>query len=226
MEVKKIAEKYDLKLIEDCAQAHGAVVAGSKSGTQSDAGVFSFYPTKNLGAYGDAGAVVTNNQAVADRLRLLRNHGQLERDLHVMEGRNSRMDELQAAYLCIKLKYLPQWNRRRTEIAQFYAQELKACFRRSKLLFDGSHVYHQFVIRNEERDDLFNFLLEKGIGSAIHYPIPLPFLKPYFLPSYESTFELSRKVANEVLSLPIWPELNDEEIEYIINSLTEFNHQE
>jgi dTDP-4-amino-4,6-dideoxygalactose transaminase len=217
--VTKVAEKHKLKLIEDCAQAHGAAVNGKKAGSLGDAGVFSFYPTKNLGAYGDAGAITTNDDALAEKIRLMANHGQMKRDIHIGEGRNSRMDELQAAFLLVKLGHLDEWNQRRNEIAQQYLTEIKGAIRMPEESKNGDHVYHQFVIQSENRNVLKLELEKVGIGVAIHYPNPLPLLDAYHQEGYESKFELSKKISMQVLSLPIWPELNDLELEQIIKSV-------
>lgn len=217
--VADIAQKNKLMLIEDCAQAHGAAVAGKKVGGLANAGVFSFYPTKNLGAYGDAGAVTTNDLKLADAVRMLANHGQVERDVHITQGRNSRMDELQAAFLLVKLQYLDDWNERRNDIALRYLSEIKGDLTMPSQSRDGAHVYHQFVIRTKNRNKLQSDLLAEGVGTAIHYPNALPFLDAYYQPGFDSKYESSQNTANQVLSLPIWPELSDIELKKIIISV-------
>lgn len=217
--IAKVAEKHKIKLIEDCAQAHGAAVRGKRVGSLGHAGVFSFYPTKNLGAFGDAGAVTTNDAMLAEKIRRLANHGQSERDVHVGDGRNSRMDELQAAYLMVKLKYLDGLNQRRNEIAQRYSAEIKGALTMPIQSNNGDHVYHQFVIQSGNRNKLKSDLSVLDIGSAIHYPNPLPFLDVYYQEGYELKFEFSKKLSAQVLSLPVWPELNDLELERIVKAV-------
>lgn len=217
--VANIAQENKLMLIEDCAQAHGATVAGKKVGGLADAGVFSFYPTKNLGAYGDAGAVTTNDEELASKIRILANHGQVERDVHISDGRNSRMDELQAAFLLVKLKYLDRWNERRNEIALRYLDEIKGRLTMPYQSRDGDHVYHQFVVRSEDRNKLKSDLLIEGIGTAIHYPNALPFLDAYYERGHDAKYEASKLLSNQVLSLPIWPELSELELGKIIKSV-------
>jgi len=217
--VKTVAEKYELKLIEDCAQAHGALVNGKKVGSLGHTGVFSFYPTKNLGAYGDAGAVTTNDPVLAEKIRRLANHGQLERDIHIGDGRNSRMDEIQAAYLSIKLKHLDAWNQRRNEISALYSKNIKGDLNLPSAPISGNHVFHQFVVISENRDELKNRLMKAGIGTAIHYPNALPFFEAYFKPAYSDKFLVAKKLSSQVLSLPIWPELSDSEVHYIIEQV-------
>ena len=221
--VKKVTDKFGIELIEDCAQAHGALVDGSKVGTLGVAGVFSFYPTKNLGAYGDAGAVTTNDSILAERIRLLSNHGQIERDVHQGDGRNSRMDELQAAFLSVKLRYLDDWNQRRNEIASFYFSGINIELTMPSTSINGNHVYHQFVIRTERRDKLINKMELRGIGTAIHYPNPLPFLDAYHIPSYDSEFILSKSIATQILSLPIWPEMTIDEVEFVVEAINDYH---
>jgi len=217
--VAQIASKYKLKLIEDCAQAHGAKVNGKRVGGLADAGVFSFYPTKNLGAYGDAGAITTNDGDLADKIRLLSNHGQRDRDNHIGEGRNSRMDELQAAFLLVKLGYLNKWNQRRNEIADIYHSQIKGGVKLPSASMDGNNVYHQYVILSENRDVLKMELEKAGVVTAIHYPNPLPFLLAYYSEGNESKFALSRKISNQVLSLPIWPELTNSEVHRVVENI-------
>ena len=205
-----------LKVLEDCAQAHGARQAGRLVGTLGDAAAFSFYPTKNLGALGDAGAVLTANPAVADRARLLRMYGWRQRYESELQSTVSRLDELQAAFLRVKLGHLDEWNARRRAIAARYASHLDGVV--SLPPIDAGGVFHLFVVRSPKRDDLKAYLLEHGIGVDVHYPTPAHLQAPYRqyatapLPSTE-------RLAGEVLSLPIYPELADDDIDYVAHTL-------
>lgn len=220
-EILSIARKYDIKVIEDCAQAHGATYKDQKVGSIGDAGAFSFYPTKNLGAYGDGGAVVTNDEKLAQKIRLLANHGQSERDTHVIEGRNSRLDVVQAAVLDVKLKYLDGWNDRRREIAAAYNTALENTEMIRPVAPDHSaHVYHLYVVQTASRDELLKHLEGKGIKTAIHYPKALNQMEVYgYLNLKERNFPIASQAAAEVLSLPVFPELKGEEIEAVTAAL-------
>jgi dTDP-4-amino-4,6-dideoxygalactose transaminase len=208
-----IAKRHHLYLIEDACQAHGAEYRGSKAGALGDIGCFSFYPSKNLGALGDGGMVVTSNRMLADRVRLLRNYGQREKYYHSMTGVNSRLDELQAAFLRIKLPHLDAWNERRRAIAAFYRENIRS----EHVLLPaesegGSPVYHLFVIRCSTRDALQKHLSGSGIQTLIHYPVPIHeqeafaayARRPWRLPETE-------RAARQVLSLPLYPELRLEQ---------------
>jgi dTDP-4-amino-4,6-dideoxygalactose transaminase len=218
--ITEIAAKHNLKIIEDCAQACGARYIGSKVGTIGDCGAFSFYPTKNLGAYGDAGAVVTNDNSIYKKLRLLRNYGQSSRYRHDLNGMNSRLDELQAAILRIKLKYLNNWNKKRIEIAYYYDSKLRMITPLSVANY-SEQVYHLYVIRAPNRDKLLNYLQENGIQTFIHYPLPVNKQKSFF---YQKGEELvnSERLADEVLSLPVHPWLSREQMEKIVTSVNKF----
>lgn len=206
-----IARQHGLVVIEDAAQAHGATYHGRKVGTLGDLGCFSFYPSKNLGAFGDAGAVVTDNVELANRVHMLRNGGQKARYDHQLLGINSRLDELQAAILRVKLSYLDRWNQQRRHLAALY----------SALLGDSSvetplemplveHVYHQYVIRCSRRDELQTYLRQCGVETAIHYPVPIHLQAAYRgLNVGHGSFPVAERYAHEVLSLPIYPELTD-----------------
>jgi dTDP-4-amino-4,6-dideoxygalactose transaminase len=182
---------------------------------------FSFYPTKNLGALGDAGAVITSDPFLADQVRLLANHGQLQKNNHVIEGANSRMDEVQAAFLKVNLKYFEEWNSRRISIAGLYKTMLK----NADVILPGSevgntHVYHQFVVRVKNRRKVQDYLNQKGIQTLIHYPTPLPFTQAYsHLNCKKEDFPVSAKLSEEILSLPIYPGLQEEQVEYVCKSL-------
>ena len=216
----EIAKKHNIKVIEDCAQAHGAEYKGKKVPI-SDVGCFSFYPSKNLGCYGDGGMVVTNDEMIKEKLLLLRNYGQKERYYHVSEGVNSRLDEIQAAILRVKLKHLDKWNERRREIAKTYNENLKEVI----IPLENENckpIYHLYVVRSKNRDKLKEHLIKNGIGCAIHYPIPAH-LQEMCNGLNNNSFPNTELFSKEILSLPIYPYLKDEEIEFIINKINEFN---
>lgn len=220
--VRDIARRYDLKIIEDCAQSHGATINGVKTGTFGDAAAFSFYPTKNLGSLGDGGAVVTNDREVAERVRLLREYGWRERYVSDIAGINSRLDELQAAILRVKLKYLNEENARRREIARMYDERLATpSLRLPARLSEVEHVYHQYVVRCDERDRLRDYLREQGVGALIHYPVPV-----HLQPAYQGRAPVHRGVlpetelaARQVLSLPMHPHLSREQVERVCETI-------
>jgi dTDP-4-amino-4,6-dideoxygalactose transaminase len=224
-EIKAICEKHGLFLIEDCAQAHFATFKGQKVGTVGIAGTFSFYPGKNLGAYGDGGAIITNNDGLAERARLFANHGSVKKHLHEMEGINSRLDGIQAAILNVKLKYVDDWNRARHQNALKYNERLAAMpqIQTPRLREEAFHIFHLYVIRTPKRDELAGFLSSKGIGTGIHYPTALPFLQAYqYLAHKPDDFPVAHRYQGEILSLPMFPELNDDQIEYVVDSIAEF----
>ncbi|MCD6579139.1 DegT/DnrJ/EryC1/StrS family aminotransferase [bacterium] len=222
--IKQIANKYDLKIIEDACQAHGAEYKGKKVGSIGDIGCFSFYPTKNLGAYGDGGMMLTNNKNIADKIRLLQNYGQKEKNLSIIKGLNSRLDEIQAAILRIKLKKLDKWNNRRREIAEMYTHLIKnSVITVPKKAVFAKNVYHLYVVRTKFRDKFKSFLESYGIQTNIHYPIPIYLQTSYLdLELKKGAFPVTEKFAKEILSLPIYPELSNREIEYIINTINQF----
>ena len=222
--INEIAQRHNLKVIEDSAQAHGAEYRGRRTGTLGDVACFSFYPGKNLGAYGDAGAVITNDEGLAEKVRMTANHGRLEKYDHLFEGISSRLDGIQAAILRVKLNHLENWIEGRRKVAATY----------NKLLSDlgdiilpqeeayAKHVYHLYVIRTANRDVLREYLKEKGISTGIHYPTPLPFLKAYdYLGHKPGDFPVSERLAKEVLSLPMYPELTGEQIQFIAAAIRE-----
>lgn len=218
-----IAKKHNLKVIEDCAQAHGAEFNNKKIGSFGDCASFSFYPGKNLGAYGDAGAMVTNDTKIAEKARMIANHGQKEKHNHIIEGRNSRMDGIHAAVLNIKLKYLEKWTQQRIINANHYSKNIKAnIVIKPKTIRGGKHVFHLYVIRTKKRKKLISYLKANGVSSAIHYPIALPFLKCYeYYNHKENDFPVSYKLTKEILSIPMFPELGLENIEYISKIINE-----
>ena len=219
-ELISVAKTHGLLLIEDCAHAHGAEYAGKKVGSLGDFGCFSFYPTKNLGCLGDGGAVVTNSGEKAEQIRLIANHGQLGRDIHVSAGRNSRLDELQAAFLNAKLPYLDQWNERRRDIAAWYFRNLPDKYILTVSTEQSGPVYHQFVIQCEERENLMARLRSAGIETAIHYPELISNMKPYSRFRRDPKgLPIAEKERQLILSLPIFPELREEEVERIVEEL-------
>ena len=219
--IKLIAEKYDLKIIEDAAQAHGAQYKDLLVGSMGDAAAFSFYPGKNLGAIGDAGAICSNNKKTINAARIISNYGSLEKYKHIEKGVNSRLDELQAAFLRVKLKHLKNWQLRRTEIANKYLQAIN----NKKIILpltipDVKHAWHLFVIRSKNRDLIRSKLLAKGISVQIHYPTPPHLQNAYINDGFKKgMFPITELLHKEVLSLPMDPCLNSKQICYIINSI-------
>lgn len=218
-ELKKIVSRYNLKLIEDAAQAHGAVYAGKKSGGLTDAAAFSFYPIKNLGSQGDAGAVTTDNNALAEVIRSLSNYGSIEKYKHKYKGLNSRLDEMQAAVLSVRLKYLDEDNARRREIARYYLDNIKNdSLVLPEIAGCESHVFHLFVIRCSERESLCSYLQENGIHTQIHYPLSVHKQQAYAELNHLS-FPVAEQLQNEVLSIPLYPSLTEREQEHIVQVL-------
>ena len=221
-----IAQKHNFRVIEDAAQAHGAVYRGRPIGSLGDAGCFSFYPGKNLGAYGDGGAIVTNNDELAIRARMFANHGRIGKYDHEIEGMNSRLDGLQAAILKVKLRHLSEWTEKRRKNAHLYGKYLKDTGVIAPVEIDDvKAVYHLYVIRvkRESRKNLQEHLKSRGVATGIHYPIALPNLKAYsYLGHSESDFPEASKASQEVLSLPMFPELEENQIQYIAESIKEF----
>jgi dTDP-4-amino-4,6-dideoxygalactose transaminase len=222
-ELKKIAKEHNLLLVEDGAQAHGAEINGIRVGSLGDAACFSFYPGKNLGAFGDAGGIVTNDEGLATKCRMIADHGRIEKYDHKIEGMNSRLDGLQAAILSIKLKYLEAWTEKRRAHATFYRNLLKDSDIVTPCEVEGTrHVYHLFVVRVQNRDQVRTRLSEKGVATGIHYPIALPNLTAYRYLGYKpEDFPVATQYSKEILSLPIYPELREEQIEYICDQLKE-----
>lgn len=219
--IKKIAAKYNLKVIEDAAQAHGAKYKGKRVGSLGDAAGFSFYPGKNLGAFSDGGAVTTNDPEIAQKVKLLRNYGSQIKYYNEVKGFNSRLDELQAAFLRVKLTKLDQWNARRNIIAQYYLENLQSLkdIQLPQVLESTEPVWHLFVIRYGKRDYLQQRLQESKIDTLIHYPIP-PHLSQAYQQEYKKpAFPVTEKIAKEVLSLPICPYLKPEELELLTNTI-------
>jgi dTDP-4-amino-4,6-dideoxygalactose transaminase len=219
-----MVKETDIKVLEDCAQSHLSYLNNNLTGTMGHVGSFSFYPGKNLGAYGDAGCIVTNDDALADYCRMIANHGQKGKHNHIIEGRNSRLDGLQAAILSAKIPYLKKWTQRRIDNAKLYGYYLKDIKDITLPLISdsGCHVYHLFVIRAKHRNELMSYLKEKGIETAIHYPLPLPFLKPYERDNNDSVYKDAYTFSQEILSLPMYPELSEKQIEYTYKMIKEF----
>jgi len=220
----KIAEKYAIAVIEDAAQAHGATERGRKAGTIGLMGCFSFYPTKNLGCYGDGGAVVTSDPELHEKLTMLRNYGQSVRYYHKIKGFNSRLDELQAAILHVKLRYLDEWNRRRCRIAQIYNDGLQGLPVVTPVEAEGRHhVYHLYVIQTAHRDALQRFLHGRGIQTLVHYPVPVHRQEAYAELRYsQGSLPVTERVADEVLSLPVYPQLRDDDAHAVIDAVRGF----
>ena len=222
--IMEIAKKHNLYVIEDCAQAHGATYKGKKVGTFGDAAGFSFYPGKNLGALGDAGATVTNNKEIADKVRSLGNYGSDYKYHHIYQGNNSRLDELQAAFLSVKLKYLEKTNIERRRIASLYLNGIK----NSKIILpyvkeNMVPVWHIFGVRCKNRAELENYLNGKGIGTNKHYPIPIHLQECYKDLGYKKgDFPIAEEISETELSLPMYYGMTDEEIQYVIDVVNEF----
>jgi dTDP-4-amino-4,6-dideoxygalactose transaminase len=218
--ILEIGRQYGLKVIEDAAQAHGARYRGRLAGSLGDAAGFSFYPGKNLGALGDAGAIVTNDDGLADRVRMLRNYGSRVKYYNEMKGFNSRLDPLQAAFLNVKLKHLDEWNNRRKKIAQLYQSQLAGLPGVSvPAVLDGVEpVWHLYVVRHPRRADLQTALQQANIGTLIHYPVPPHLSGAYTERGWKAgDFPLTEQMANTVLSLPMGPHLLAAEVDYIVS---------
>lgn len=216
-----IARSHGLKVLEDGAQAHGARYKGKRLGAHGDAVAWSFYPGKNLGAMGDGGAITTNDEKIADRVRVLRNYGSRIKYVNEVKGYNSRLDPLQAAVLSVKLKYLDEWNMRRAEIAQVYLSELSGADILLPQVSDWSEpVWHLFVVRHAQRDRLQKKLSEAGVGTLIHYPIPPHLQQAYAGLSFaEDSFPLATQIAREVLSLPMGPHFAKDDVSAVVRAL-------
>ena len=222
--IMQLAAKHNLIVIEDCAQSHGAMINGKLSGTFGHASSFSFYPGKNLGAYGDAGAIATNDDHIAAKCRMIANHGQLKKHNHIMEGRNSRMDGIQAAVLNVKLNYLKFWNEKRNQCARYYLSNLDSNKIKLPVITNNSyHVFHLFVIQVNSRENFKQFLQEHEIETAIHYPMPLPFLNPYSRFNHViDDFPIAYNISKNIISLPIYPELSFDKINYVVNTVNSY----
>lgn len=222
--IKEITKKHNLFLIEDTAQSHGAKYKGNIVGCLTEMGCFSFYPGKNLGAYGEAGAVVSNNKGYIDMINCIRNQGSIEKYYHDMIGYNERMDGFQGAILSIKLKYLDKWNERRKEIAEIYQREItNPRIKMQKQPEWAESVYHLFVITTDNRNKLIKHFNENNIYPGIHYPVPCHLQKAYsFLNYKKGDFPNSEYLADHCLSLPMYPELANEEVEKVIEVINKY----
>lgn len=220
-EINSIAKKYNLKVIEDSAQSHGALYKGKKTGSLGDASGFSFYPGKNLGALGDAGAVVTNDKELADKIRAIANYGSDKKYHHIYKGTNSRLDEVQAAFLRIKLRNLNKWNKDRRKTAQKYIDGINnPKITKPDEADYAKHVWHIFAIRTEKRDQFEKYLNDNGIGTNIHYPTPMHMQEAYKdLNIAEGSLPIAEKISKEVISLPMWYGMKDEEVNYVIDKI-------
>ncbi len=232
-EINDIAKKYNLLVIEDSAQAHGAYYLGKRTGNLADAAGFSFYPGKNLGALGDGGAITTNDGQLAETIKALRNYGSYQKYYNLYKGFNSRLDELQAALLNVKLKYLDSENQRRREIAEYYCSNIKNTrivlplnnlIQNSEFKIQNylEHVWHLFVIRTEHRNEMQKYLSEAKIQTITHYPIP-PHKQQAYKEWNNLSLPISEKIHNQVLSLPISPVLTDNEVERVVEIINKYN---
>ena len=223
-EVVALCRKYNLKLVEDCAQSHGACFEDKMTGTFGDIGCFSFYPSKNLGAFGDAGAIVTDDEELAKAMRVYRNYGSEKRYYNMVVGANSRLDELQAGLLRVKLAHIQELTQERENLAQTYLSKIKnKKITLPQIRENCSHVWHQFVIRCDKRDELIQYLEERGIGSIIHYPIPPHLSEAYGYLGYKmGDYPITEAYAATILSLPMYNGMTAEEIEKVIQALNDF----
>ncbi|MBP3584473.1 MAG: DegT/DnrJ/EryC1/StrS family aminotransferase [Peptococcaceae bacterium] len=223
-EIMRLAEKYNLRVVEDCAQSHGAKWNGKMTGTFGDVGCFSFYPSKNLGAFGDGGAVVINDEVLDKKFRVFRNYGSEKRYHNMIIGANSRLDEMQAALLRVRLSHLDEINAERADIAAAYT----AAINNEKVLLPqirtgASSVFHQYVVRTDDRDKFMNYLQDRGIGTIIHYPIPPHLAEAYQYLGYEKgAYPITEVYADTVLSLPMYTGMTQEEIKYVIDVINEY----
>ena len=222
--VVELCQKYNLRLVEDCAQSHGATYNGKMTGTFGDIGCFSFYPSKNIGAFGDAGAVVTNDSKIAEDFRVFRNYGSEKRYYNKVVGTNSRLDELQAGLLRVRLSHVKEITRERENICLQYLERIKNPKLKLPQIRDGATtVWHQFVVRCKEREKLIKYLEEKQISTIIHYPIPPHLSEAYrYLEIKEGMLPITEQYANEVLSLPLYNGMTAEELDYVIEKINAF----
>lgn len=222
--ILKIAQKHNLRVIEDAAQAHGATYKGRKVGALGDAAGFSFYPGKNLGALGDGGAVVTDDKLLADKVRALGNYGSDYKYHHIYQGNNSRLDEMQAAFLDVKLKSLDVWNCERRRIAKRYLSEIQ----NDRVILpktneNATHVYHIFAVRCKDRDDFERYLNENGIGTNCHYPIPIHLQEGYqSLGFSEGDYPIAELISKTEISIPMYYGMSDDEVSYIIDTINRY----
>lgn len=224
-QIKDICDAHNIHLIEDCAQSHFSEFNNKRAGTTGIAGSFSFYPGKNLGAYGDAGCIITNDDVFADKCRMYANHGALKKHKHQIEGINSRMDGLQAAILTAKLPYILEWTTQRIRNAELYIKHLKDIpgIKLPAIRPCSKHTFHLFVIRAQKRDELMQYLKDHHIETAIHYPTPLPFLPAYnYLQKKPEDYPVASMLQHQILSLPMYPELTESMIIHIADVIKQF----
>jgi len=224
-DIVDLCKEYKLKLVEDCAQSHGACYQGQMTGTFGDIGCFSFYPSKNIGAFGDAGAIITNSEQIAADMKIYRNYGSEKRYYNKVIGTNSRLDEMQAGLLRIRLKYADDLMREKQEIARKYLEAIHNSLIELPCIQDGAtHIYHQFVIRCHRRDELMAYLNDREIGTIVHYPIPPHLAEAYqYLGYREGAFPITEQCAKEVLSIPMYNGLMEEEQSRVIQALNAFS---
>lgn len=222
--IMELSKKYHLRVVEDCAQSHGAYFDGKMTGTFGDIGCFSFYPSKNLGAFGDGGAIITNDEKIAEDIRVFRNYGSERRYYNKVVGTNSRLDEIQAGFLRIKLRHLKELEEERRRICNKYLREIKnEKITLPQIRHNATHVWHQFVIRTEHREELIHYLEGRGIGTLIHYPVPPHLSEAYrYLGICKGTLPITEKYADTVLSLPLYNGMTGEEQECVIEALNSF----
>lgn len=222
--IMEISRKYGLRVVEDCAQSHGARFDGQMTGTFGDIGCFSFYPSKNLGAFGDGGAITTNDSKIADNVRVFRNYGSEKRYYNRVVGTNSRLDEIQAGFLRVRLSHLSELEAEKRRICERYLKELKNEAIQLPGIRDGAtHIWHQFVIKTNRREELVSWLDGKGIGTIIHYPIPPHLSEAYqYLGIPAGSLPITEEYANTVLSIPLYNGMTEEEQTYVIDAINEF----
>lgn len=222
--IMDIAEKYHLKVVEDCAQSHGACYKGKMTGTFGDIGCFSFYPSKNLGAFGDGGGIVTNDEKIAEDIRIFRNYGSEKRYYNRVVGANSRLDEIQAGLLRVRLAHMKELEEDKRRTCNRYLREIRNDYIQLPKVRDGStHIWHQFVIRTDRREELMDYLEKKGIGTIIHYPIPPHLSEAYqYLKIPKGSLPVTEKYAESVLSIPLYYGMTEEEQTYVIKALNMF----
>lgn len=219
-----ICKKHDLKLVEDCAQSHGATFDGKTTGTFGDIACFSFYPSKNLGAFGDGGAIVTDDENLAEFIKIFRNYGSQKRYYNMLVGANSRLDEIQAGFLRVKLKYLDDMTKEKREFSQRYLNELRNDkIELPRIREKATHIWHQFVIKTPYRDELMDYLNDRNIGTIIHYPIPPHLSEAYsYLNVKKGDLPITEEYANSVLSIPLYNGMTKEEQDYVIDAINAF----
>lgn len=219
-DIKEVLGNRSLHIVEDCAQSVGANYKGAKVSSRGSLGAVSFFPTKNLGCFGDGGAVLTNDDSLAQELAAIRSHGSRRKYEHTHLGTNSRLDAIQAAILKVKLKYLDQWNQRRRDIAKTYSEELSSLVEVPVVLEERDHIFHQYAIKFRDRDGLMAHLKERGVACAVHYPRPLHLQPAYSYLGYkEGDFPVSEELSSQVLCLPIYPELSDAEVDAVVEGV-------